>query len=104
MIISFRKIFSLNSVGLAGLKNFIIQNYKKLIYKILFGLKKFKMTDDKVKLIRTNFSRTDLIEKKLTKKELKKLSMRPKDLLHFIEEFEKLHNGRWNIHLHILED
>lgn len=40
-----------------GYKNFIITDDSKISNKILFGLEKLKMSNDKIALVETNFSR-----------------------------------------------
>ena len=40
-------ILLLNSLGVSGFKDFMIQGNAKLVNKILFCLKKFKFTDNK---------------------------------------------------------
>ena len=49
-------IFFFNSFGIDGLKNFIIQDDKKVIEKILFWTDQMKRTDDKVKLVNIKFN------------------------------------------------
>ena len=49
-------IFFFNSFGIDGLKNFIIQDDKKVIEKILFLTDQMKRTDDKVKLVNIKFN------------------------------------------------
>ena len=40
-----------------GYKNFVITDDSKISNKILFGLEKLKMSNDKIALVETNFSR-----------------------------------------------
>ena len=61
-----KDIFLFNPFCSPGLKNFINQDHKKLINRILFDLKKFKLTDDKLTLTKTTLLRTNFEE--LTKK------------------------------------
>ena len=61
-----KEILLLNSFSLSGLKNFILQDDKKLINKTLFGLEKFKLINGKSTLLKTTFSR--LNSKHLQKK------------------------------------
>ena len=58
-----KKIFLLNSLGVSGFKDFIIQGNAKLVNKILFCLKKFKFTDNKLTLVRITFLLEDPIQK-----------------------------------------
>ena len=89
-----KDIFLFNPFCSPGLKNFINQDHKKLINRILFDLKKFKLTDDKLTLTKTTLLRTNFEE--LTKKTEKAMYM-TRGLFHFIEDFRKLH-VRGNIH------
>ena len=85
-----------------GLQNFIVQDDRKINNKILFVLEKFKQVDNRLTLVQTIFSRVNF--KKLTKKELKKLTPTAKDLLHFIKEFGKLHSVGDEVSVYFLED
>ena len=84
------------------LKNFVIQDDKKLINKIFFGLEKLKLGDGKLALVKTTFSRSNF--ERLMEKELGKLSKTAKDLFYFFEEYGKLHNICNNVHACILEN
>ena len=77
------------------LKNFVIQDDKKLINKIFFGLEKLKLGDGTFS--RSNFER-------LMEKELGKLSKTAKDVFYFFEKYGKLHNICNNVHVYILEN
>ena len=50
------EIFLLDSFGLDGLKNFIIQNDRKVIEKILFGTKQMTRTDNKITRVYIKFN------------------------------------------------
>ena len=63
-------ILLFDSFGLDGLKNFIIQDDKKTIDKILIGIEQMNKTD-----------------KKLTKKEIDLLSDTARDFFHFVQAF-----------------
>ena len=47
-------IFFFDSFGIGGLKNFIVQDDRKDIEKILFGTKQMTMTDNKITQIKIN--------------------------------------------------
>ena len=49
-------ILFFDSYGLDGLKHFIIQDDKKIIYKILVGIDKMDRTDDKITLCKVKFN------------------------------------------------
>ena len=84
------------------LKNFVIQDDKKLINKVFFGLEKLKLGDGKLALVKATFSRSKF--ERLMEKELGKLSKTAKDLFYFFEEYGKLHNICNNVHACILEN
>ena len=78
-------IFLLDSFGLDGLKNFIIQDDRKVIEKILFGTKQMTRTDNKITRVNIKFNFNAC--KKLTKKELDALSDRVANFFHFVQAF-----------------
>ena len=86
-----------DSFGLLGLKDFIMQDDKNKINKILFGLQKLKLTDRKFTLAKTTFSQLNF--KRLAEKELGKLSKTARDVFHFIERYT-LND---NVHVYILK-
>ena len=51
-----KEIFLFDSFGFEGFKQFIMQNDRKLLNKILFGIEKFKKKDNKITLITLKFS------------------------------------------------
>ena len=85
-----------------GLENFIIQDDKKLINKILSGTEKFKKHDKSVSIVATKFFASNY--NKLGKKELANLSTTARELFHFINKFSKLHNIRDEISNHFVDD
>ena len=66
------EIFSFDSFGFNGLKEFIIQDDKNIIYKIIYDLNTFYRIDDKITLISVQFSVNEY--EKRRKKYLSKLS------------------------------
>ena len=60
-----------------------------------------KLTDGKVTIVKATFSRSSF--KKLTEKELGKLSKTARDLLHFFETFWSLCNIHDNVYVYLLE-
>ena len=63
-------MFLYYSFGVVGLETFIISEGSKVINKILFGQEKFKISDDKVTVVKTNFSRAvfeNLLDKEKSK-------------------------------------
>ena len=51
-----KEIFLFDSFGFEGFKEFIIDNDRNILYKILFGIEKFLKKDKKVTLITLKFS------------------------------------------------
>ena len=78
-------IFFLDSFGLDCLKEFIIQDDKKIIEKILFGIEKLTRTDDKITLVNIKFNLHACLN--LSKKEIENLSDRARKFFHFIQVF-----------------
>lgn len=66
------KIFSFDSFGFNGIKEFIIQDEKSIIYKIIYDVNTFYRIDDKITLISVQFSVNKY--EKVRKKYLSKLS------------------------------
>ena len=68
----------------------------------MFGVWKFELTDVKLTLVNTAFSRR--LFEILTEKKLGKWSKTARNLVYFFEEFEKLCNISNKGHVHRLED
>ena len=83
-----KEIFLFDSFGFEGFKKFIIDNDKKVLNKVLFGLHKFKKNDQKITLISLRFSMSEYEKIKNTKQ----LKTTTQDLLHLMYEFGRLHN------------
>ena len=80
------KLFFFDSLGLDGLKHFIIQDDRKIIDKILIGTEQMNKTDQKVTLCKIKFNLGAC--KKLSKKEIDSLSDTARDFFYFIQAFE----------------
>ena len=78
-------IFFFDSFGVDGLKNFIIQDHKKFIEKILFGTDQVKRTDDKITLVNIEFNINAC--KNFSKKELDALKDTATNFFHFFQAF-----------------
>ena len=78
--------FLFDLYGVNGLQNFSLQMIKEIIDKIIFGLEKMKLIDNKLALVRTKFLTAD------------------SDFFHFIVEFAKLPNIKSKAVIHMLED
>ena len=75
----------MDSFGVDALKNFIIQDDKKVIKKILFGADQLKRTDDKITLVNIKFNLNAC--KNLSKKERDALSDTTTNCFHFFKAF-----------------
>ena len=49
-------IFFFDSYGIEGLKHFIIQDYRKIVDKILIGIEKLDRSDNKITLCKIKFN------------------------------------------------
>ena len=70
-------IFFFDSFGLDGLKNFIIQDDKKIVDKMLIGIEQMKKTDQKITLCKIKFNLGTC--KELSKKQIDSLSDTARD-------------------------
>ena len=61
-------IFFFDSFGIDGLKDFIIQDDKRIVNKILLGVEQMRRTDQKITLCKVKFNLADCRD--LTKKEV----------------------------------
>ena len=95
-----KEIFLFDSFGFQGFKKFIIDNDKKVLNKVLFGLNKFEKSDRKITLISIKFSMSEYEKIKDTKQ----LKTTTQDLLHLMYEFGKLHNIEDEITVFSLDD
>ena len=74
------QLFLFDSFGMEGLKNFIIQDDRKIINRILKGILKMKKEDNKLTLVQLKFS-------ELQQEEIQQLLEIAKDFFHFIKSF-----------------
>ena len=95
-----KEIFLFDSFGFEGFKKFIIDNDRKVINKVLFGLNKFQKSDRKITLISLKFSMPEYEKIKDTKQ----LKTTTQDLLHLMYEFGKLHNVQDVVTVFSLDD
>ena len=95
-----KEIFLFDSFGFEGFKKFIIDNDRKVLNKVLFGLNKFQKSDHKITLISFKFSMSEYEKIKDTKQ----LKTTTQDLLHLMYEFGKLHNIEDEITVFSLDD
>ena len=96
-----KKIFFLfDSFGFEGFKEFIIDNDRNILNKILFGIEKLKKKDKKVTLITLKFSMTEY--EKIRNGH--RLTPTAQDLLHLMNDFGKLHKIKDIVKVHLIDD
>ena len=95
-----KEIFLFDSFGFEGFKKFIIDNDKKVLNKVLFGLNKYQKSDRKITLISLKFSMPEYEKIKDTKQ----LKTTTQGLLHLMYEFGKLHNVQDEVTVFSLDD
>ena len=95
-------IFFFDTFGVDGLKNFIIQDDKKVIEKILFGSEQLTRTDLKITLANIKFNLNAC--KNLSKKELDTLSDTASNFFHFIQAFGNKLKLRDFVNIWMVED
>ena len=78
-------LFFFNTFGVGALKSFRIQDDKKTIDKILFGIEQLTRTDNKITLVNIKFSLNAC--KHLSKNELDNLSDKARDFFYFVQSF-----------------
>ena len=83
-----KETFLFDSFGFEGFKQFVMQDNRKLLNQILFGIEKFKRKDSKVTLIMLKFS---MGEYKKIRNGIR-LSTTTIDLLHLMYQYGKLHS------------
>ena len=79
------KFIFFDSFGLDGLKHFTIQDDKKIIDKILIGIKQMNRTDQKITLCKIKLNLGAC--KELLKKEIDSLSDTARDFFYFVQAF-----------------
>ena len=96
------EIFFFDSFGFDGFKNFIIQDGRKVIEKILFEIKQMARTDNKITLGNIKFNLNDC--KSLNKKELDALSDTATKFFHFVQAFRNNLKLRDFVNIWMVED
>ena len=91
-----------DSFDFTGFKQFIVDDDKNKIDKMLFNLEKFNKKDTKVNLVSLTFS----IEpyKKIKEKSLDNLTNTAKDFFHLLSEFGKLKKQKKEMKIILLND
>ena len=95
-----KEIFLFDSFGFEGFKEFVIDNDRNILNKILFGIEKFQKKDNKITLITLKFSMNEY--EKI--KNGHRLRPTTQDLLHLMYEFGKLHKIKDIVKVHLVDD
>ena len=95
-----KEIFLFDSFGFDGFKEFLLQDDKKILNKILYGIKKFEKKDSKITVITLTFS----MEEYEKIKNVNRLSETMQDILHLINEFGKKDNLKEEVRIHFVDD
>ena len=95
-----KEIFLFDSFGFEGFKEFVIDNDRNILNKILFGIEKFQKKDNKITLITLKFSMNEY--EKI--KNGHRLRPTTQDLLHLMYQFGKLHKVKDTIKVHLVDD
>ena len=97
-----RDISFFDSFSVDGLKNFIIQDDKKVIEKILFKTDQMKRTDDKITLVNIRFNLNACND--LSKKEFGALSDAATNFFHIVQAFGNKLKPRGFANIWMVED
>ena len=95
-----KEIFLFVRFGFEGFKQFIMQDDRKILNKILPGIEKFKKNDSEVTLITLKFSMAAYNEIK----NAHNLSTTTIDFLHLMSEYGKLSKIKDEIKVHLVDD
>ena len=95
-------IFFFDSYTLDGLKHFIMQDDKEIIDKILIGINKMDMTDEKITLCKIKFSLSAC--KELSEDEMLSLSETARHFFYFIQSFGNKLKLRSFLNICMVED
>ena len=95
-----KKYFYLTVLVLRGSKNFLLQDDRITLNKILYGIKKIEKKYKKATIITLNFSMTEY--EKI--KNANRISTATQDLLHVMNKFGKQHNLKNEVTVHFFDD
>ena len=95
-----KEIFLFDSFGFEGFKEFLLQDDRITLNKILYGIKKIEKKYKKATIITLNFSMTEY--EKI--KNANRLSTATQDLLHVMNKFGKQHNLKNEVTVHFFDD
>ena len=95
-----KEIFLFHSFGFQGFKEFLLQDDKKILNKILYGIKKLEKKDNKVTVITLTFSMNECENIK----NANRLSTTTKDLLHLMNKSGKKYNLKKDVTVNFVDD
>ena len=95
-----KEIFLFDSFDFEGFKEFVIDNDRNILNKILFGIEKFRKKDNKITLITLKFSMNEY--EKI--KNGHRLRPTTQDLLHLMYQFGKLDKIKDIVKVHLVDD
>ena len=95
-----KEIFLFDSFGFEGFKEFVLNNDKNILNKILYGLEKFQKKDSKITIISLKYSMSEY--EKI--KNGHRLTPTAQDLLHLMYEFGRLHKIKNEIKVFAVDD
>ena len=95
-----KEIFLFHSFGFEGFKEFLLQDDKKILNKILYGIKKLEKKDNKVTVITLTFSMSEYENIK----NANRLSTTTKDLLHLMNKYGKKYNLKKDVSVNFVDD
>ena len=95
-----KEIFLFDSFGFEGFKEFILDDDRKALNKILFGIEKFKKNDNKVTLVTLKFSMREYEKIRNSHR----LMTTTQDLLYLMYEFGKLNKINDIVTMHLVDD
>ena len=95
-----KEIFLFDSFGFEGFKEFVIDNDRNILNKVLYGIEKFQKKDNKITLITLTFSMNEY--KKI--KNGHRLRPTTQDLLHLMYQFGKLNKIKDIVKVHLVND
>ena len=95
-----KEIILFDSFGFESFKEFVIDNDRNVLNKILFGIEKFQKKDNKITLITLKFSMNEY-EKIKNEHRLRPTTQ---DLFHMMYEFGKLHKIKDIVKVYLVDD
>ena len=95
-----KEIFLFDSFGFEGFQESIIDNDRKTLNKILFGIEKLKKKDNKVTLVTLKFSMREYEKMRNGHR----LTTTTQDLLHLMYKFGKLHKINNVVTVHLVKN